>query len=455
MSQKFGLFAILSLILLGACTAPTDKSYSSGGGSTRRTTPTPKPSASSDKADRYAASLDKAAKDLGNSIGKLQKGLKKFEEDSDLEAMLEVMDNETSSTLYYFEALENLVSEQYLEAYFREEFAADYKFHAEMIVSAADVRAELTKRKEIFLTLRTSVSDFRKLVKGAPAAPESSRPLSDRPKTADVTKIDPKTAEAQITKIRKDNRGATVADRERLERDLKSVLSHLVPGSLVTYDADNLPTVITPSNEAAYLASYSVAAVGNLSTVAKETDGIVGLSSAATLPKMIDVIFEHIRTNAESGKPLDIAFLLDTTGSMQPHIDAVKNNLVTLVNRIEKWAKDEKISIRLALVFYRDKHDAYIAKTELDFTTDYKNMQTAIKDAKADGGGDTPEAALDAIVHAQTKLGWKPTAQRKIILISDAPGHPTTTDGKYATSDVTKACRDRDTKVVIYPVVTK
>ena len=67
--------------------------------------------------------------------------------------------------------------------------------------------------------------------------------------------------------------------------------------------------------------------------------------------------------------PLDIAFVIDSTGSMVDEIDEVKSNVTTLVQQVAAIDPD----YRLALVDYKDTPDEesdYQSRLDVNFTTD-------------------------------------------------------------------------------------
>ncbi|PVD26072.1 hypothetical protein C0Q70_13740 [Pomacea canaliculata] len=95
-------------------------------------------------------------------------------------------------------------------------------------------------------------------------------------------------------------------------------------------------------------------------------------------------------------KMLDLAFAMDTTGSMGSYIDAARDN----VRRItEEIVAKETCDVRLALVNYRDhppQEMTYVTQVH-DFTPKIGEMKRWLDDTSASGGGDAPEAVADAL----------------------------------------------------------
>lgn len=116
---------------------------------------------------------------------------------------------------------------------------------------------------------------------------------------------------------------------------------------------------------------------------------------------------------------LDLALVIDTTGSMSDELNYLKKELQNVLETISETNKN--IKIRLALVFYRDNGDRYVTK-EFDFTSDlatqYKNLNAEI----ATGGGDTPEAVHDSLTSA-LNLSWSEQSTKILIDVCDAPPH--------------------------------
>ncbi len=96
---------------------------------------------------------------------------------------------------------------------------------------------------------------------------------------------------------------------------------------------------------------------------------------------------------------LDVAFCIDTTGSMQGEIDMVKKKTKEMVAKLS--AGKPTPVIRVGLVAYRDKGDAYVTKV-FPFSQDIDQVVKDISDLQAQGGGDGPEA-VDQGLHAAIK----------------------------------------------------
>jgi Mg-chelatase subunit ChlD len=119
----------------------------------------------------------------------------------------------------------------------------------------------------------------------------------------------------------------------------------------------------------------------------------------------------------------DLAFVVDTTGSMGHLIQAAQRQMIAMIDEVKRAAD---VSLRLAVVEYRDHppQDQLVARAHA-FTDDMKSAQATISGLKAAGGGDAPEAVLDGLVAACRELAWRPHARRVAVLVGDAPPHGT------------------------------
>lgn len=118
---------------------------------------------------------------------------------------------------------------------------------------------------------------------------------------------------------------------------------------------------------------------------------------------------------------LDIAFVVDCTGSMGDEISYLQNEIAGVVKRAK--AQHAMRRVRLGLVIYRDRGDEYVSKS-FGFTEDLNTYLSWIKTAQAAGGGDMPESVNAALADTVQKLDWAgDETGRLAFLVADAPPH--------------------------------
>ena len=113
-----------------------------------------------------------------------------------------------------------------------------------------------------------------------------------------------------------------------------------------------------------------------------------------------DFIVQMMNLNSN----VDVAFMMDATGSMGKHITAVKDGINSIVSRIHD--KFKKAKIRVAFVAYRDYGDGAKHFEILDFTENIEIFTNFVGGISATGGDDSPEDVLGAI-DKTIKLSWK------------------------------------------------
>ena len=91
---------------------------------------------------------------------------------------------------------------------------------------------------------------------------------------------------------------------------------------------------------------------------------------------------------------VEMVFALDTTSSMGGMIDGAKRRIWGIVNAIMK--SPCRPAVRVGLVVYRDRGDEYVTRV-LPLTSDLDLVYTTLMEARADGGGDTPEDVQSAL----------------------------------------------------------
>jgi von Willebrand factor type A domain len=129
------------------------------------------------------------------------------------------------------------------------------------------------------------------------------------------------------------------------------------------------------------------------------------------------VLGQTARTNVNA---LDLAFVIDTTGSMGDELSYVQRQVDTIAGGIA--AQFPTLVQRFALILYRDTGDQYVVRS-FDFTTDLATFQRNLLAQSADGGGDEPEA-VDQALAAAGKLSWQTGATARVAFwIADAPHH--------------------------------
>ena len=108
-------------------------------------------------------------------------------------------------------------------------------------------------------------------------------------------------------------------------------------------------------------------------------------------------------------------------------INGAKAKIWSITNQILLGKPRPKV--RLALVPYRDKGDAYVTKV-FDLTDNVDQVYSDLMKFEAQGGGDTPENVNQGLHDAITKVKWTEgkNVLRIIYLVGDCPPHNEYTD---------------------------
>lgn len=119
---------------------------------------------------------------------------------------------------------------------------------------------------------------------------------------------------------------------------------------------------------------------------------------------------------------VEVAFVLDTTGSMGGLIDGAKKKIWAIADEIRKAHPNAEV--RIGLVGYRDRGDAYVT-TKTELSSDIHAVYGQLIQFRAQGGGDWPESVNEALHVAVTGMGWTktPDTRRIVFLVGDAPPH--------------------------------
>ena len=148
---------------------------------------------------------------------------------------------------------------------------------------------------------------------------------------------------------------------------------------------------------------------------ALNTSGSVVATTPLHTTQLIDPV--HV------AKPkIDVVFVLDTTGSMSGLIAAAKEKIWSIATSM---ASAQPVpEIRIGLVAYRDRGDAYVTRV-VDLSSDLDTMYATLMQFAADGGGDGPESVNQALHDAVNGMAWSqdPNSYKVVFLVGDAAPH--------------------------------
>src|SRR5947209_7728985 len=138
-------------------------------------------------------------------------------------------------------------------------------------------------------------------------------------------------------------------------------------------------------------------------------------------PARLQVTPPRPQVTGATGPRVEVAFVLDTTGSMGGLIEGAKRRIWSIARRIGEGRP--RPDLRVALVGYRDLGDEYVTRVH-DLSGDMDEVYQNLSAFNADGGGDTPEHVSRALHDAVHRISWSQgTGLRVIFLVGDAPPH--------------------------------
>ncbi|MGH7200734.1 MAG: vWA domain-containing protein, partial [Planctomycetaceae bacterium] len=150
------------------------------------------------------------------------------------------------------------------------------------------------------------------------------------------------------------------------------------------------------------------------------------------------------QTEARLPAHLDLALVIDTTGSMGDELGYLKAEIDSIAAEVHR--RFPNVKQRYALILYRDEGDQYVTRLH-DFTESLDEFRDRLAEQSAGGGGDYPEAVHLALERSE-KLSWRETdTARVMFLIGDAPPH-----SPHAPRLLDSAKRLRLSGVTIFPI---
>lgn len=131
---------------------------------------------------------------------------------------------------------------------------------------------------------------------------------------------------------------------------------------------------------------------------------------------------------------VDIVFVIDVTGSMEPVLDQVRKGALSFHDELglAMQEKNKRISsLRIRTIAYRDylydRHeDVMLATDFLNLPDQAADFDEAVGLLQPFGGGDEPESGLEALSFA-IHSDWERGLDRRrhiIVLFTDASAHP-------------------------------
>jgi hypothetical protein len=128
--------------------------------------------------------------------------------------------------------------------------------------------------------------------------------------------------------------------------------------------------------------------------------------------------------NAAASRPrVEVAFVLDSTGSMGGLIEGAKQKIWSIANAI--IGRRPSPEVRIGLVSYRDREgDEYVTRL-FDLTDDIDAVFGNLQSFRADGGGDDLESVNQALHEAVTRMSWSkdPNVLKVVFLVGDYGPH--------------------------------
>ncbi|WP_026467780.1 Calx-beta domain-containing protein [Amycolatopsis alba] len=172
------------------------------------------------------------------------------------------------------------------------------------------------------------------------------------------------------------------------------------------------PLIVVMTAVAAMLASTAVAAAAPPGVDPATVDLTLTAGQSTNITK-------NVTTSAVPPNP-DLVLLADTTGSMGGPIGNVRSN----ANAITGDVLAAQPTAQFGVAEYKDFTDSVPFKVNQGITGDPAAVQSGINQWLASGGGDTPEANLNALYQLATgAVDFRPDGTRIIAWFGDAPSH--------------------------------
>lgn len=147
-------------------------------------------------------------------------------------------------------------------------------------------------------------------------------------------------------------------------------------------------------------------------------------------------------------KQVDVAFVIDTTGSMGTQIGVVKSKLAELIGNL----REENISLYVSFIDYKDitcNSGSYREDTIVyDFTNSVNTMLNNLNGMYISGGGDAPETVIDGLGYVNN-LSFRSNAEKFAFVITDANFKNDNIHGISDIEEIAEKLNDKNIKTCV------
>lgn len=183
-----------------------------------------------------------------------------------------------------------------------------------------------------------------------------------------------------------------------------------------------------------------------------------GRERGATTVSDADFVKKVVSTPPPQAKPLpvDIVFVMDMTGTMQPWVDKVLQVMRSTAERLQRSHADEDL-VRMGFWGYQDDPSIsgiqYRTRSFINELIPPSQFSAALGDLKVNRvtSDSYPEDVFSGVMHAMEKTPWRTGTTRILVLVGDAPGHVRKDEGGATGMDapqVRQRATDNGVKIV-------
>ncbi|KAL4429264.1 hypothetical protein ABPG74_013570 [Tetrahymena malaccensis] len=148
--------------------------------------------------------------------------------------------------------------------------------------------------------------------------------------------------------------------------------------------------------------------------------GYRDLNPLSNLNEVVKLQQEVSEFSISTKESIQICFLVDATGSMDPYVDKVRQEIDKICQSI-KQVQQNDLKIYVSMVAYRDRTDEKCME-KIGFTENLDEFQTFIRSLNYEGGGDECEDVQIGLKEV-INLEWKQNSLNLLIWIADSPCH--------------------------------